>query len=139
MAERKDEKHMPDLTSPEIQLPAVMQANEKRVRRGFWRKLGRVASRIPFAQSLIAAYYCATDPDTPLRAKAVLFAALAYFVVPFDFLPDILTAIGFTDDAAVLFAALNIIGIYMKPKHQEMAREALDKLRHGGTPDSPGA
>nr|WP_205042194.1 YkvA family protein [Rhodoligotrophos defluvii] len=130
---------MPDLTSPEIQLPAVMQANEKRVRRGFWRKLGRVASRIPFAQSLIAAYYCATDPDTPLRAKAVLFAALAYFVVPFDFLPDILTAIGFTDDAAVLFAALNIIGIYMKPKHQEMAREALDKLRHGGTPDSPGA
>ncbi|WP_342643788.1 YkvA family protein [Rhodoligotrophos ferricapiens] len=131
MAEAGHTRQPPDLKSPEIQLPAVMSANEKRVRRGFWRKIGRVASRIPFAQSAIAAYYCATDPDTPLKAKAILFAALAYFVMPLDMVPDILTMIGFTDDAAVVFAALNIIGIYMKPKHQEMAQEMLQKLRKG--------
>lgn len=124
----------PDLESSEVQLPAVMSANEKRVQKGFWRKMGRVASHLPFASSLIAAYYCATDPATPIKAKAILFAALAYFVLPFDVVPDMIALLGFTDDAAVLFAALNLIGIYMKPEHYEKAETALAKLRKTDDP-----
>lgn len=130
MADQSDTyRQPPDLNAPEIQLPAVVRANEKRVRRGFWRKLGRVASRLPFAETLVAAYFCATDPATPLRAKAILFAALAYFVVPLDMVPDLVAFFGFTDDAAVIFAAVNLISMYMEPRHYEQAHEALEKLR----------
>ncbi|MGF7160958.1 uncharacterized membrane protein YkvA (DUF1232 family) [Rhodoligotrophos appendicifer] len=122
----------PDLDSPEIQLPVVMQANEKRVRRGFWRKLGRVATRLPFAETIVAAYYCALDPATPTRAKAILLAALAYFVLPFDVVPDFLIVLGFTDDAAVMFAAMNMITAYMKPAHYEQAKASLERIRAGG-------
>ena len=71
----------------------------------FWRKLRGVVARIPFAEDLLAAYYCAFDRATPLHVKATLVGAIAYFVLPVDAIPDVLPVIGFTDDAAVLAAA----------------------------------
>src|ERR1043166_4321948 len=74
--------------------------DEDTVRRGFWVKLRRVGASVPFAEDLLAAYYCAFDRDTPLQVKAALLGALAYFVLPFDAVPDVLPMVGFTDDAA---------------------------------------
>jgi uncharacterized membrane protein YkvA (DUF1232 family) len=51
--------------------------DEERVRRAFWDKVRRVASRLPFAEDLLAAYYCAFDSATPLQVKAALVGALA--------------------------------------------------------------
>ena len=68
--------------------------NEERVRRDFWRKAARVAARLPFAEDLLAAYYCAFDRETPLQVKAALIGALAYFVLPFDAIPDMLPVLG---------------------------------------------
>jgi uncharacterized membrane protein YkvA (DUF1232 family) len=107
--------------------------NESAVKQGFWPKLGRVAAQVPFADRLVAAYYCAFDPETPLRAKGVLLAALAYFVLPFDVVPDFILGIGFTDDAAVLLGALNVIRKHMKPEHLAKAEAALDRLKRGET------
>ena len=56
--------------------------DEARVRRDFWRKAARVAARLPFAEDLLAAYYCAFDHATPVKVKATLVGALAYFVLP---------------------------------------------------------
>ena len=39
---------------------------------------------------MLAAHYCAFDRNTPFSVKAVLLGALAYFVVPDDFIPDML-------------------------------------------------
>ncbi len=61
--------------------------NEERVRRDFWRKAARVAAKLPFAEDLLAAYYCAFDQTTPFQVRAALVGALAYFVLPFDFVP----------------------------------------------------
>lgn len=116
---------MPDFGSDEIQLPAVVQQNEKRVRLDFWRKLARVAGRIPFAEEAASAYFCAIDRKTPMRVRATLFAALAYFVIPTDMVPDFLAAVGFTDDATVLLTALGIFQAHIKPRHTEEARRAL--------------
>ena len=69
-------------------------------------KAKRVAAKLPFAEDLLAAYYCAFDRATPLAVKTTLLGALAYFVLPFDFVPDVLPVIGYGDDAAVLMAAL---------------------------------
>jgi uncharacterized membrane protein YkvA (DUF1232 family) len=40
--------------------------DDETLRRKFWRKLTAVAARIPFAEDLFAAYYCAFDRATPL-------------------------------------------------------------------------
>ena len=108
--------------------PRKFERDRARVERGFWAKLRRHAARVPFLDDALAAYYGAVDPATPLRAKAVLMGALAYFVVPADMLPDFLPWLGFTDDAAVLFAAIRAIAPHVADTHRARARAALVRL-----------
>jgi uncharacterized membrane protein YkvA (DUF1232 family) len=102
---------------------------EERLRRDFWRKAARLAARLPFAEDLLAAYYCAFDQATPAHVKAALVGALAYFVLPFDFMPDILPFLGFTDDAAVLLTALRMVAGHLRPEHRDAARAALARMK----------
>jgi uncharacterized membrane protein YkvA (DUF1232 family) len=108
--------------------PAGFRRDEARVGRGFWNKLRRYGRRVPFLEDAVAAWYCARDPATPLRAKAVLMGALAYFVLPADLIPDIVALAGFTDDAAVLFAAIRTISPQIKDRHRVQARAAIDRI-----------
>lgn len=103
-------------------------SEDETFRRQFWRKFKRLAARIPFAEDMLAAYYCAFDKDTPASVKATLIAALAYFVLPVDAIPDVLPVIGFTDDAAVLMTAMNIVASNIRPVHREAARNTLARL-----------
>src|ERR1051325_856556 len=91
------------------QLPAVIARNSRIVEQGFWRKLLRLAGKLPFAEDLAAAYFCATDTATPTRVRALLIAALAYFVTPIDLIPDFVAGLGYTDDPAVLAAAIGLV------------------------------
>jgi uncharacterized membrane protein YkvA (DUF1232 family) len=109
----------------EAAVDADIARNEARVRRGFWSKVRRVASQLPFAEDLLAAYYCAFDRSTPTHVKAALLGALAYFVLPVDAIPDMLPALGYTDDAAVLFAAIRLVASHIRPEHREAAQQAL--------------
>src|SRR4051812_10570759 len=102
--------------------------DEETVRRDFWRKLKRFAARLPFAEDLLAAYYCAFDRDTPFQVKAALLGALAYFVLPFDVIPDMMPMLGFADDAAVLATPLRLLASHMRPGHPEAARAPPAKL-----------
>jgi uncharacterized membrane protein YkvA (DUF1232 family) len=99
--------------------------DEALVRKSFWAKARRVAAGIPFAEDLVAAYFCAFDHETPLQVKAALLGALAYFVLPFDVIPDVLPMLGYTDDAAVLVTALRLVSGHVTPLHREAARRAL--------------
>jgi uncharacterized membrane protein YkvA (DUF1232 family) len=101
----------------------------ERVRREFWQKARRVAAGLPFAEDLLAAYYCAFDRATPVQVKAALVGALAYFVLPVDAMPDVLPFLGFTDDAAVLLTALRMVGAHMRPEHRDAARAALARMK----------
>jgi uncharacterized membrane protein YkvA (DUF1232 family) len=76
-------------------------------------------------EDVVAAYYCALDPSTPSRARYVLFGALAYFVLPLDWVPDFLLGFGFTDDIAVLAAAVSAIRSNIREAHYLSARKAL--------------
>jgi uncharacterized membrane protein YkvA (DUF1232 family) len=105
---------------------AGQRDQEQRVRERFWRTLKRAARHIPFMEDLVASYFCALDPRTPMRVRGTLLAALAYFVLPFDIIPDFVAIIGFTDDIAVLAAAIGAIRTHITPAHYAAAREALD-------------
>jgi uncharacterized membrane protein YkvA (DUF1232 family) len=103
-------------------------ASEPPDEKRFWKKLKRVIARVPFAEDLVAAYYCASDPSTPGYVRAVLLGAVAYFVLPLDMVPDILAGLGFTDDASVLAAAVAAVGRHLQTEHRELARRALERL-----------
>jgi uncharacterized membrane protein YkvA (DUF1232 family) len=101
--------------------------NEATVRRNFWQKARRNLGRVPFTEDAVAAFYCATDSATPLPIRATLFGALAYFVLPFDAIPDLLLGLGFTDDAAILLAAFTAARMHITEAHRARARAWLLK------------
>lgn len=108
--------------------PAARLAEDPaRLRKEFWKKLKRGAAKLPFVEDLLAAYYCAFDRQTPRHVQAALLGALAYFVLPFDFMPDLMPVLGFTDDAAVLATALRMVASHIKPEHRDAAQAALTR------------
>jgi uncharacterized membrane protein YkvA (DUF1232 family) len=100
---------------------------ERKVRRDFWAKLKRFAGLVPFVDDLVAAYYCALDPSTPMRVRGMLLAALAYFILPADLIPDMIAGLGFADDAALLTAVIALVASHITPTHRAAAARALDK------------
>jgi uncharacterized membrane protein YkvA (DUF1232 family) len=119
---------MDEVKIGEILLPGDEQTQERReknIRARFWPTLKRAVRRVPFTRDLVAAYYCALDPQTPARVRGLLLAALAYFVMPFDLLPDIFALVGFTDDVAVLAAAFRLIQGHIADRHYDAADRHL--------------
>lgn len=110
-------------------VPAVARVNERRVARGFWPKIRRVAAKVPFAGDALSVWFCAKDPTTPASAKALMMAGLAYFVLPTDAIPDVLAVVGFTDDAAVFAALLAVVGRHLKPQHKAEAMAILERMK----------
>ena len=113
---------------PVIPLPVVAftQARHARiVREGFWKKMLKMAGRVPFAEDLAAAYFCVIDPTTPSRVRGVLLVALAWFVVPASVMPEFLIVVGLTDDAAVLAIVASMVRKHIKERHYVRARAAL--------------
>jgi uncharacterized membrane protein YkvA (DUF1232 family) len=119
----------PSFTTVGVAIPddTVLAQEKSRLRRTFWRKFRRFAARLPFAEDLVAAYVCAFDRDTPRHVQVALIGALAYFVLPFDFIPDMLPLVGFTDDAAVLATAIKVVAAHITPQHRQAARRAIDR------------
>ncbi|BCH22183.1 hypothetical protein MesoLjLb_19680 [Mesorhizobium sp. L-8-3] len=99
--------------------------DERNLRENFWRTAKKAARHVPFMEDVVAAYYCALDKQTPLRTKGILLAALGYFILPADTIPDVIFGLGFTDDIAVLTAAITAVQAHLKPAHKIAARQAL--------------
>lgn len=99
---------------------------EQTLREKFWVKLRETANRIPFMDDVAAAYYCALDPETPTKVRGILLAALAYFILPLDTIPDFLVGFGLTDDITVLTVAFTAISGHIKDSHRAAAKKALE-------------
>ena len=112
-------------------VPATVKLNEQRVNQGFLTKITRVAASIPFARDAVSVWFCARDPQTPTAAKGIMLAALAYFILPTDAIPDFLGVIGFTDDAAVFAALIALVGRHLRQEHRDAADALLTKMRAG--------
>ena len=108
--------------------PAEQLAKDREsVRRRFWIKLKRVVAGLPFAEDLLAAYYCAFDKQTPRHVQMALLGAIAYFILPCEFIPDMMPILGFSDDAAVLATAIRMVATHIRPEHRDAARAALKR------------
>lgn len=115
-------KHVQDV---EILGPEEAEARQKTIRERFWPTVKRALRAIPFMDEVVAAYYAMLDPATPTRPRLIIIGALAYFVSPFDLVPDFIVGLGFLDDATVLAAALGAVRSSITDEHREAARRAL--------------
>ena len=92
--------------------------------KGLWNKFAdfaKSAGREVVEKALIL-FYAASDPDTPKKAKTVIFSALGYFILPLDAIPDITPLLGFSDDLGALALALATVAAHIKPEHREAAK-----------------
>lgn len=82
---------------------------------GLWDKIkDNVASiGIGLIYKALQLYYVAQSPNCPMRVKAGIYGALGYLISPFDFIPDFMPAVGYTDDAAAIGVALILAQMYI--------------------------
>ena len=66
-------------------------------------------------------YFCLVDPSTPRWVKAIVAAALAYFILPLDAIPDLLPLIGLSDDMSILAAAYASVSNFVTDEHRTKA------------------
>ena len=59
--------------------------------------------------------------------RGMLLAALAYFILPFDLIPDMIAGLGYADDMALLTAVIGLVASHITPTHRAAAARALDK------------
>jgi uncharacterized membrane protein YkvA (DUF1232 family) len=105
----------------------ALQEDIATVARNFVEKIRKVASKVPFAVDAAAMYYAMIDPRTPLKVKATAAAALLYFIAPIDAIVDLVPLAGYTDDAAVLYAAYKAIQAHVTNDHIAAAQRLLQR------------
>lgn len=105
---------------------------EAKLRTKFWPTLKKAMAQLPFSEDVVAAYYCALDKETPTHVRGVLLAALAYFVLPIDLIPDFIVGIGFGDDLAVITAALSTLRNHITDGQRAAAKKALAEFKIDG-------
>ena len=124
---------MPEILYGEILGPEKSnpedEARSAKIKRTFWATFRKAVRYVPFADDLVAAYFCAIDPATPHRVRAILLGALAYFVLPFDAVPDFLAGVGFSDDVTVLLGAIAMVRSHITADHRAAAKRAMDTVR----------
>lgn len=107
---------------PEDYVGSDEAKNEQVVREGFVAKARRSLSHLPLAHETVALYFCLLDPKTPFWVKGTAAAALAYFILPLDAIPDLLPLAGLSDDAGVLAAALTAVSAHITDEHRARAK-----------------
>lgn len=93
----------------------------------FWSKIVKYAKKAGHGviEKALWLYFSAQRPDTPIWAKTTIYAALAYFVLPIDAVPDALPVVGFTDDLGVLAGALAAVSMYI---NEDVKNQATEKM-----------
>ena len=84
------------------------------------RGMGRVGLRLA-----LLLYYVLKRKDIPMKHRLLIVAALGYFILPFDIIPDVVPLLGYTDDVSVLMAALGTVMIYIDESVREKAEEKV--------------
>jgi uncharacterized membrane protein YkvA (DUF1232 family) len=109
--------------------PKPLIALERAVRRRLWQWLRGLAASLPFAQEVLAAYFCAVDPRTPIGIKLSLLGTLAGFLMPQRLIPKVLRSLVVGGDVAVLLGALQSFVTHIRPEHRTRARLFIIRLR----------
>jgi uncharacterized membrane protein YkvA (DUF1232 family) len=104
----------------------IKEKYEKRaefVDENLWHKLEKAGKKISFAKDVLALYRYMSDSFVPWFKKAIVIAALIYFISPIDTIPDIAPLFGYLDDLGVITALLKFLGSELVPYYEPGYRE----------------
>lgn len=128
MVEENDQemstKQHPPAQPPALPVRIPRKYDENRVREGFWPKFKRIASKVPGSAEILALYFYLNSDVAPLQHKISIIATLAYFIMPFDLIPDFLP-LGYTDDVAAALGLIKFIGSDVMRPYRVYARKWL--------------
>ncbi|MBN1819225.1 MAG: DUF1232 domain-containing protein, partial [Prolixibacteraceae bacterium] len=96
-------------------------------KKSLWKKLKdfskKAGQKVVFAVLLL--YYAMADKSVPVKTKAMIAAALGYFILPLDAIPDFSPIIGFSDDFGVLMFAISQISECITPDVKDRAKKQM--------------
>ena len=75
---------------------------------GLWEKIKSVAKKagIKLIYYVLVLFYAMKSENVTMAEKALIIAALGYFILPLDMIPDFIPIAGYGDDAAVLYGLI---------------------------------
>lgn len=84
-------------------------------------------------RDVVAVYFAARDPQTPLAVRILALAVAAYALSPIDLIPDFIPVLGYLDDLLIVPLGLLIV-VRLLPPHvlassREKAAAALSRPR----------
>lgn len=93
----------------------------------FWHKLRKFAIKAGHSvvYTALLLYYTLQKPELPMKARVTILAALGYFILPFDLIPDIAAGVGFTDDLGALGVALLQVALHIDENVKSKAKGKL--------------
>lgn len=89
-------------------------------------KIKKVAKKagIKTIHGILILYYATFDKELPIKDRLMVIAALGYFILPLDLLPDALPG-GFVDDGAALMYVIKHVWSHLSQETFEKARKRL--------------
>lgn len=93
----------------------------------FWAKLKKFAVKAGHSvvYTALLLFYTLQKPELPKKARITILAALGYFILPVDLIPDFAVGIGFTDDLGALGVALIQVAMYIDDEVKKKAKAKL--------------
>ena len=88
------------------------------VEENLWYKLEKVGKKISFAKDIMALFSYLQDSFVSWHRKAIVIAALIYFISPIDTIPDVAPLFGYLDDLGVITALLKFLGSELIPYYE---------------------
>ena len=111
-------------------LPVIIEKCQvKYSEKGFSSKLAKVARKagLKVVYATLLLYYALNSPQISTKDKGIIYGALGYFIMPFDFIHDYLPFAGFTDDFAALAWAISKVLRNITPDVIQCAREKVSQ------------
>ncbi len=88
------------------------------VEENLWYKLEKVGKKISFAKDIMALFSYMQDSFVSWHRKAIVIAALIYFISPIDTIPDVAPLFGYLDHLGVITALLKLLGSELIPYYE---------------------
>lgn len=123
--EEKDSNNFDELTELDFGGENERENSEKVefVESNIWTKLEAVGEKISFAKDILALVNYMRDPYVSWHRKAIVIAALIYFISPIDTIPDLSPLFGYLDDLGVITAVMKFLGSELIPYYKSGYRE----------------
>ena len=116
----------------EVIIPEVVDEkySENYSEDSFWDKikttLKKAGSKLIY--QALQLFYAMQNPDCPIAIKGAIIAALGYFILPIDLVPDFLPVVGFADDLTAISSAIAMAHMYIDDNVIQKAKSKMCEL-----------